>query len=71
MFQIGFPTSMNFIRIGYQRKMKEIFIAREASRGNSNGHHFGSLAPTRLRHFENRASCADYPDGQANCSTFQ
>jgi hypothetical protein len=26
---------------GYQRKTKEIFIAREASRGYSNGSHFG------------------------------
>jgi hypothetical protein len=27
--------------------------------------------PTRERHFENYASCAGYPDGQANCPTFQ
>jgi hypothetical protein len=59
------------LRNGYQRNMKEIFIAREASHDYSNEHPFGSRAPTRVRHFKNRASCTDYPDGQANCSTFQ
>jgi hypothetical protein len=58
------------LRDGYQRKMNEIFIASEASRGYSNGCPFDSRAPTRVRHFENRASCAGYPDGQENCLTF-
>jgi hypothetical protein len=31
---------------GYQRKMKDIFIASEASRGHSNENHFDSRAPT-------------------------
>jgi hypothetical protein len=52
-------------------QMKKIFIAREASHGYSNGRHFGSRVPTRVRCFKNRASCASYPDGQANCPTFQ
>jgi hypothetical protein len=51
--------------------MIEIFIAREASRGYNNESHFGSHAPTRLRHFKNYASYTGYPDGQANCLTFQ
>jgi hypothetical protein len=56
---------------GYQRKMKEIFITREASCGYNNGCHFGSRGPTRVHHFKNCASCIDYPDGQANCPIFQ
>jgi hypothetical protein len=59
------------MRDGYPCKTKEIFIAREASRGYSNGRHFGSRAPTQVRHFENRASCAGYLDDQANYPTFQ
>jgi hypothetical protein len=59
------------LRDGYQRKTMEIFIASEASRGYSNGHTFDSRAPTRVRHFRNRASCAGCPDDQANCPTFQ
>jgi hypothetical protein len=55
------------MRYGYHRKTKEIFIAREASHGYSNGHHFGSHAPTRVHHFENRASYASCQEGQANC----
>jgi hypothetical protein len=55
---------------GYQHKTKGVFIAREVSHGYSNGCHFGSRAPTRVRHFENCASCTSYPDGQANCPTF-
>jgi hypothetical protein len=51
------------MRDDYQYKTKEIFIAR-------NGHHFGSRVPTRVRHFENRASRASYPHGQVNCPTF-
>jgi hypothetical protein len=59
------------MRYGYQRKMNEIFIACEMSRGYSNVRHFGSHTPTQVRHFKNHASCASYPDGQANCPTFQ
>jgi hypothetical protein len=59
------------LRDGYQRKMKEIFIAREASRGYSNGCHFGSRAPAQVRHFENHASCTGCPNGQVNYPTFQ
>jgi hypothetical protein len=59
------------MRDSYQRKMKEIFIAREASYCYSNGHHFDSRAPTQVRHFENHALCAGYPNGQVNYSTFQ
>jgi hypothetical protein len=59
------------IRDSYLRKTKKIFIACEASRGYSNGHHFGSRVSIRVYCFENRASCAGYPDGQANCHTFQ
>jgi hypothetical protein len=55
---------------GYQRKTNEIFIACEASRGYSNGRHFGSHTPTRVRHFQNRASCFSYPDNQSNYPTF-
>jgi hypothetical protein len=51
--------------------MNKIFIACEALHGYSNERHFGSCAPTRVRHFENRVSCAGYPDSQANCPTFQ
>jgi hypothetical protein len=32
---------------------------------------FDSRAPTRVRYFKNRASCAGYLDGQANCPGFQ
>jgi hypothetical protein len=46
------------IRDGYRRKMTEIFIACEVS-------------PTRVRHFENCASCVGYLDGQANCLTLK
>jgi hypothetical protein len=56
---------------GYQRKTKEIFIACEELRGYNNEHRFGSRTPTRVRRFENRASCAGYLDSQANCPTFQ
>jgi hypothetical protein len=56
---------------GYQRKTKGVFIACEASHGYSSGRHFGSRAPTRVCHFENRALWAGYPDGQANYPTFQ
>jgi hypothetical protein len=59
------------MRDGYQCKTKEIFIAREASHGYSSARHFGSRTPTRVHHFENRASCTGSPDGQANCPTFQ
>jgi hypothetical protein len=59
------------MRDGYQCNMKEIFIARETSYGYSTGRHFGSRAPTRVRHFESRAPCADYLDSQANYPTFQ
>jgi hypothetical protein len=57
-------------RDGYQRKTNVVFIACEASRCYSNVRHFGSHAPTQVRCFENRASCIDYTDGQANCPTF-
>jgi hypothetical protein len=59
------------MRDGYQRKMKEIFIARGESHSYSNGRHFGFHAPTRVCHFDNRASCVSYPDGQTNYPTFQ
>jgi hypothetical protein len=59
------------LRDGYQRKMEEIFIAREASHDYSNGHHFGSCAPTQVCCFENCALCTGYTDDQANCPTFQ
>jgi hypothetical protein len=49
----------------------EIFIANEALRRYSNGRRFDSSAPIQARHFENRVLCAGYPDGQANCLTFQ
>jgi hypothetical protein len=49
----------------------EIFIANEALRRYSNGRHFDSSAPIQARHFENCVLCAGYPDGQANCLTFQ
>jgi hypothetical protein len=58
------------MRDGYQRKMKEISIARETSRYYSNEHHFGSHIPTQVRQFENHASWAGYLDGQVNCPTF-
>jgi hypothetical protein len=50
---------------------EKIFITREASCGYSNRDCFGSRALTRVRCFENHTSCASYPDGQTNCSTFQ
>jgi hypothetical protein len=56
---------------GYQRKTNVVFIAREVSRRYSNGRTFGSRAPTYVRCFENRVSCAGYPDGQTNYSIFQ
>jgi hypothetical protein len=59
------------MRDGYQRKMKEIFIAREVLCGYSNGRRFSSRASTRVRCFENRASYIGYLDSQANCPTFQ
>jgi hypothetical protein len=59
------------MRDGYQRKMKVIFIAREASCDYSNGRRFGSRASTRVRHFENHVSCVSYPDDQVNYSSFQ
>jgi hypothetical protein len=46
-------------------------MAHKASYSYNNGHHFGSHGPTRVRRFENRASCADYPDDQANYQIFQ
>jgi hypothetical protein len=49
----------------------EIFITSEASRDYGNGCPFDSRVPTQVHHFGNRASCAGYPDGQANCLTFQ
>jgi hypothetical protein len=55
---------------GYQRNMKEIYIAREALRCYSNDSHFDSRAPTQVLHFENRTSCIGYPDDKATCSTF-
>jgi hypothetical protein len=58
------------MRDGYQRKTNEVFIAREAS-WLQYGRTFGPCAPTRVCRFENRASCAGYPDGQANSPTFQ
>jgi hypothetical protein len=58
------------IRDGYQCKTKEIFIAREVSHNYNNEHRFGSRMPTRVRRFKNRASCASYPDSQANYPTF-
>jgi hypothetical protein len=59
------------LRDDYQRKMNEIFIASEASRGYDNRCSFDSCARTRVHHFENRALCVGYPDDQENCSTFQ
>jgi hypothetical protein len=53
------------IRDGYQRKTKEIFIVCEVLRRYSNGRHFDSRAPTRLRCFENCAYCTGYPHSQA------
>jgi hypothetical protein len=50
---------------GYLRKMKEIYIAREASQRYINDRHFDSRTPTRVCHFENRAYCAGYPHSQA------
>jgi hypothetical protein len=35
------------MRDGYQRKIKVVFIAREASHRYSNGHRFGLCAPTK------------------------
>jgi hypothetical protein len=58
------------MRDGYQRRMKGVFIDYEAPRRCSNGCHFGPCTPTQVHHFENRASCANCPDGQANCPTF-
>jgi hypothetical protein len=58
------------MRDGYHRKTKGVFIACEASHGYNNGRHFDSRTSTRVCHFENRASCAGYPDSQAKCSTF-
>jgi hypothetical protein len=58
------------MRDGYQCKIKEVFIAREASRCYSNRHTFDSYAPTQLRRFVNRASCVGYLDGEANGSAF-
>jgi hypothetical protein len=49
----------------------EIFMANEVLRRYNNGRCFDSSAPTQARHFENRASCVGYSDGQANYSTFQ
>jgi hypothetical protein len=59
------------MRDGYQRKTKRIFIACEASHRYSNERRFDSCAPTQVCRFENHALCACYPDGQANCPTFQ
>jgi hypothetical protein len=59
------------LRDCYQRKIKEIFIASEVSRGYSNGHPFDSHVPTRVCHFKNHASCASYSDAQAKFLTFQ
>jgi hypothetical protein len=49
----------------------EIFMANEVSHRYNNERRFDSSTLTQARHFENRASCVGYPDGQANCSTFQ
>jgi hypothetical protein len=54
------------MRDGYQRKMKGVFIAREVLHPYSNGRRFGPCASTQVHHFDNRASCAYYPNGQAN-----
>jgi hypothetical protein len=56
---------------GYQHKTNGIFIAHEASHGYNNGRHFDSCAPTRVRCFENHASCTGCLGDQANCLTFQ
>jgi hypothetical protein len=56
---------------GYQSKVKGVFIAREVSRRYSNGCTFDSHAPTKMRRFENRASCVGYLDGQASSLAFQ
>jgi hypothetical protein len=56
------------VQDGYQRKMKEIFIVREASRHYSNGRRFNSHAPTQVRLFKNCTSCVSYPHGQATAS---
>jgi hypothetical protein len=58
-------------RDDYQCRAKGVFIACEASHCDSNGRSFDSCTPTQERCFENRASCTDYLDGQANCTTFQ
>jgi hypothetical protein len=58
-------------RDDYQRKTKEIFIACEESRDYSNVCHFCYHAPTRVHHFNCHALCVGYPNGKANCPTFQ
>jgi hypothetical protein len=58
------------MRDGYQRKIKGVFITREALHSYSNGRRFGPCAPTQVRRFENRASCVGYLNGQANYPTF-
>jgi hypothetical protein len=55
---------------GYQSKVKGVFIAREVSRRYSNGCTFDSHAPTKMRRFENHASCVGYLDGQASSLAF-
>jgi hypothetical protein len=47
--------------------MNEICIAQEASCRSSNGCHFVTYVDNQLRRFGNHASCAGYPDDQANC----
>jgi hypothetical protein len=54
-----------------QCQTEGVFIAREVSQRYSNGCCFDSCMPTRVRCIENRVSCTSYPDGQANCLTFQ
>jgi hypothetical protein len=52
-------------RMRYQHKMEDIFIAREASWHNSNGHHFDYLEPTQLRRFGNHVPWVNYLERQA------
>jgi hypothetical protein len=47
-----------------------IYSLRSVAR-YSDGCTFDSRTATEVHHFDNRASCTGYPDGQANCSTFQ
>jgi hypothetical protein len=51
--------------------MKGVFIAREMSWHYSNGRHLDSHSLAHVRHIENYASCAGYPNDQVNRLTFQ